>query len=49
MQEAYPFSPKAQGKSMDKWDLMDLGPAVPGANQSLEVIYPTRKQNPCIL
>jgi branched-chain amino acid transport system substrate-binding protein len=49
IQEAYPFSVKAAGTAKDQWDLMALGPAVPGADQSLEVIYPTREQNPCSL
>ena len=49
IQEAYPFSVKPAGQIKDKWDLMELGPAVPAANQSLEVIYPTRAQNPCTL
>jgi len=49
VQEAYPFEPKPKGTSKDKWDLMALGPAVPKANESLEVIYPTKQQNPCSL
>jgi branched-chain amino acid transport system substrate-binding protein len=49
MQEAYPFTVKAKGQAKDKWDLLALGPAVPGANQPLESIAPTREQNPCNL
>jgi len=49
VQEAYPFSVKAKGKAKDKYDLMDLGPAVPAKAQSMEVIYPTKAQNPCKL
>lgn len=49
VQEAYPFTAKAAGTAKDEWDLMDLGPAVPGPDQSLEVIYPTKQQNPCSL
>jgi branched-chain amino acid transport system substrate-binding protein len=49
MQEAYPFTVKAKGKSTDKWDLLELGGAVPGANESLEVLAPTKEQNPCHL
>jgi len=49
MQEAYPFAPKPKGQAKDKWDLMALGPAVPGANQSLESIAPTKQENPCNL
>ena len=47
MQEAYPFSVKAKGQAKDKWDFLALGAAVPGANESLEVLAPTREQNPC--
>ncbi len=49
MQEAYPFTVKPKGQMKDKWDLMALGPSIPGPNQSLEVIAPTREQNPCTL
>jgi len=49
VQEAYPFTVKAKGKAKDKWDLMELGAAVPGASASLETIYPTMEQNPCKL
>jgi branched-chain amino acid transport system substrate-binding protein len=47
MQEAYPFSVKPKGQARDKWDFLALGAAVPGANESLEVLAPTREQNPC--
>ena len=47
MQEAFPFSVKDD--PADQWDLLKLGPAVPAADQSLEVIYPTKEQNPCSL
>lgn len=49
VQEAYPFSVKAPGKAKDKFDIMELGSAVPAAGESLEVIYPTKEQNPCTL
>lgn len=49
VQEAYPFWPKSKDKMKDKWDLMVLGDAVPAKDQSLEVIYPTKQQNPCTL
>ena len=49
VQEAYPFTARPAGKAKDKYDLMELGAAVPGADQDLEVIYPTREQNPCKL
>ena len=49
MQEAYPFAAKKKGEPKDKWDMMALGPAVPGASQSLESIAPTQQENPCNL
>ena len=47
MQEAYPFTVKPKGEMKDKWDMLALGAAVPGANEPLEVISPTKTQNPC--
>ena len=47
MQEAYPFTVKAKRQAKDKWDFLALGSAVPAANESLEVLAPTREQNPC--
>jgi len=49
IQEAYTFSPKPKGEAKDKWDLITLGPAVPDANEPLEVLNPTKEQNPCTL
>ena len=49
VQEAYTFSPKPKGQAKDKWDLITLGAAVPGANEPLEVLNPTKEQNPCSL
>jgi branched-chain amino acid transport system substrate-binding protein len=48
MQEAYPFSVKKKGQAKDKWDFLALGPAVPGASERLDVIAPTKEQNPCV-
>ena len=31
----------------DKWDIFDIVQAVPGANESLELIQPTQAENPC--
>jgi branched-chain amino acid transport system substrate-binding protein len=47
MQEAYPFTVKAVGQAKDKWDMLELGAAIPGANESLESIALTKEQNPC--
>jgi branched-chain amino acid transport system substrate-binding protein len=49
VQEAYPFTVKAKGKAKDKWDFLALGPAIPAANEALDVINPTKEQNPCTL
>jgi branched-chain amino acid transport system substrate-binding protein len=49
IQEAYTFSPKPKGEAKDKWDLITLGAAVPDANESMEVLNPTKEQNPCTL
>jgi branched-chain amino acid transport system substrate-binding protein len=49
VQEAYTFAPKPKGQAKDQWDLITLGAAVPLANEPLEVINPTKEQNPCTL
>src|SRR5450631_282282 len=49
VQEAYTFAPKPKGQAKDQWDLITLGDAVPGPNEPLEVINPTKEQNPCTL
>jgi branched-chain amino acid transport system substrate-binding protein len=48
MQEAYPFTVKPKGKAKDKWDFLVLGAAVPGPNQPLELLAPTKDQNTCV-
>ena len=40
---------KEKGKAKDKWDFLALGSAVPNANEPLEVLAPTKEQNPCTL
>jgi branched-chain amino acid transport system substrate-binding protein len=49
MQEAYPVTVKPKGKARDKWDFLALGAAVPGADESLEVLATTKEQNTCTL
>ena len=49
MQEAYPFTVKPKGQAKDQWDFIALGTAVPDANEPLELLAPTREQNPCSL
>jgi branched-chain amino acid transport system substrate-binding protein len=47
MQEAYPFTVKPAGQAKDKWDMLELGAAIPGTNEKLESIALTKEQNPC--
>jgi branched-chain amino acid transport system substrate-binding protein len=49
MQEAYPFTVKAKGKAKDQWDQLELGAAVPAANESLEVLSVKKEQNTCVM
>jgi branched-chain amino acid transport system substrate-binding protein len=49
MQEMYTIRFKPANEVKDKWDLFTLSAAVPGANQSLEVIAPTREDNNCTM
>jgi len=49
VQEAYTFTVKEKGKARDKWDFLALGSALPAANEPLEIINPTKEQNPCTL
>jgi branched-chain amino acid transport system substrate-binding protein len=49
IQEAYTFSPKPKGEAKDQWDLITLGAAVPGADEPMEVLNPTKEINPCSL
>jgi branched-chain amino acid transport system substrate-binding protein len=47
MQEAYPFTVKAKGTYKEPWDFLKFGDAVPGPNQSLELLAPTKAQSTC--
>jgi branched-chain amino acid transport system substrate-binding protein len=47
MQEAYPFTVKPKGQSKNKQDFLLFGEAVPGANESLEKLAPTKSENLC--
>jgi branched-chain amino acid transport system substrate-binding protein len=49
MQEMYTVTPKKKGEARDKWDFLKLGPAVPNANEPLDIIAPTRQENSCNL
>ncbi len=48
IQEAYPFTVRAKGQAKDKWDFLELGSAIPNANEPLEVINPSKAQNACV-
>lgn len=47
LQEMYTVTPKPKAQIKDKWDFMQLGPAVPGPTESLEVLAPTKEENAC--
>jgi len=49
MQEAYPFTVKPKGQAKDQWDTLQLGAAVPNANESLEVLSVKKEQNTCVM
>jgi branched-chain amino acid transport system substrate-binding protein len=49
MQEMYTVTAKPKGKAKDKWDFMALGATVPGPQDSLEVLAPTREENACTM
>lgn len=48
MFEMYTVTPAA-GKPASKWDVMQTSAAVPGPNESLEIIAPTQQDNACTL
>lgn len=47
MQEAYPFTVKAKGQARHKQDFLAFGDAVPGPNEPLELLAPTKAENAC--
>jgi branched-chain amino acid transport system substrate-binding protein len=47
MQEAYPFTVKPRGQAKDRWDFLQLGAAVPGPYEPLEVLATPRSRNKC--
>jgi branched-chain amino acid transport system substrate-binding protein len=49
MQEAYPFTVKPKGQAKDQWDTLQLGAAVPGPNESLEVLSVKKEQSTCVM
>ena len=49
LQEMYVVAVKDRSKMKDKWDIFDLVMPVPGPTESLELIQPTKEENPCML
>jgi branched-chain amino acid transport system substrate-binding protein len=49
MQEQYTVRLKPKAQVKDKWDILALGPAVPGPNEPLESVATTRQENACTL
>jgi branched-chain amino acid transport system substrate-binding protein len=49
MGEMYTMTKKPKGQSKDQWNWLALSAPVPGANESLEVIGPTKEENACAL
>lgn len=49
IQEMYTMTAKPKDQMADEWDLMQLGGAVPGADQPLDAIAPTEAENACSL
>lgn len=49
MQEAYPFTVKPKGQAKDKWDFLELGQAVPGPNELLDILSVTKANNTCVM
>jgi branched-chain amino acid transport system substrate-binding protein len=47
LQEMYVVTVKDKAKITDKWDIFDIVMPVPGNNESLETIQPSREENPC--
>jgi branched-chain amino acid transport system substrate-binding protein len=49
IQEMYTITPKPKGKAKDQWDFIALGASVTGPNENLEILAPTREENPCTM
>ena len=47
MQEAFPFTAKPKGQAKDPQDFLAFGAAVPGPNDSLELLATTKQDNTC--
>jgi branched-chain amino acid transport system substrate-binding protein len=49
MMEMYTIRFKPAAEVKDRWDLFTVSAPVPAANQSLEIIAPTREENNCTM
>jgi len=47
MQEAYTFTVKAPGTYTEAWDFLKFSAPIPGPDQPLELLAPTKTENPC--
>ena len=49
LQEMYVVKVKDKAKMKDKWDIFEIVGPVPGPNESLELIQPTKEENNCTM
>ena len=47
MQEAYTFTVKKPGTYKEAWDFLQFSPPIPGPDQPLDLLAPTKAENPC--
>ncbi|MCG6873499.1 MAG: ABC transporter substrate-binding protein [Betaproteobacteria bacterium] len=47
MQEAYTFTVKKEGTYKEEWDFLKFSAAIPDPDQPLELLAPTKAENPC--
>jgi len=47
MQEAYTFTVKAEGTYKEAWDFLKFSAPIPGPNQPLDLLAPTKEQSGC--
>lgn len=49
MQEMYTMTPKPKGQSTNQWDFLALSAPVPGVDDKLETLAPTKQENACTM
>lgn len=49
LQEMYVVKVKEPSQAKDKWDIFEIVQPMPGPEDSLELIQPTKEENPCTL